>query len=75
MNVERRHNLRVGEVVCDGAWHPHLVDGQVGVWCDHGARGEVNALSHQVATDATFLALETCSQRLQRPTRLLHSLA
>ena len=35
VNVEWCHNLWVGEVVCDGAWHPHLVDGQVGVRGDH----------------------------------------
>lgn len=62
VDVEGSDNLRVGQVVCDGAWHSHLVDGQVRIGCDHRACRKVNSFPHQVATDATLFALQASAQ-------------
>mmetsp|Transcript_9852 Transcript_9852/g.28938 ORF Transcript_9852/g.28938 Transcript_9852/m.28938 type:complete len:381 (-) Transcript_9852:863-2005(-) len=69
-HVERRHHLGVGEGRGDGPRHAHLVDGQVGVRGDHGARGKVHTLAHEVAAHAPVLALEPLGDGLEGSPRL-----
>lgn len=49
----------------DSRSNTDLVDLQVGVGRDDGASREVDALAHEVATDAALLALETLRDRLE----------
>jgi len=74
LDVERRNDLRVGQRGRDGARHAHLLDREVGVGCDDGARREVDALPHQVAAHAPVLPLQPLGNRLERPPRLGGSL-
>mmetsp|Transcript_1000 Transcript_1000/g.3038 ORF Transcript_1000/g.3038 Transcript_1000/m.3038 type:complete len:406 (+) Transcript_1000:3481-4698(+) len=70
LEVEGRHDLRVGERRGDGPRHAHLVDGQIRVRRDHCARAEVHALAHEVAAHAAVLALEALRDGLERAPRL-----
>jgi len=56
VDVEGGDELWEGHVLGDGARHADLVDGQVGVGCDDGARAKVDALAHQVAAHSALLA-------------------
>ena len=71
VDVEGRDELGKGHVLRNGARHTHLVDGQVGVGRDDGARAEVDTLSHEVAADAALFALEARSYGLERAAALL----
>ena len=55
--VVRRDDLRDGEVERDCARHAELVQREIRVGRDDRTRGEVNALSHQVAAYAALLRL------------------
>ena len=52
--VEGRDRLWEREVERDRPGHAELVDADVGVAGDDGARGEVDALAHEVAADAAL---------------------
>jgi len=42
-----------------------LIELEAGIWSDDGSRGEVNSLSHQVASQSSFLSLESRSESSQ----------
>ena len=69
VDVEGSDDLGVGERGRDGARHAHLVDGEVRIGRDDGARREVDALAHEVAADAALLALQPLRDRLERAAR------
>ena len=74
VNVEGSHNLREGEVLCNGAGHAHLINLQVGVGRDDCTGREVHPLPHQVPSHSPLLALQPLLDRLQWPSTTLDSL-
>ena len=64
VNVERRHDFRKREILCDRSWHADRIDGQIGVGRDDGARREVDSLAHEIAANATLFALQPLLDRL-----------
>jgi len=69
VDVEGRDDLGVRQVAGNGARDANLVDGEVRVAGDDRARGEVDALPHQVAAHAPLLALEPLRDGLERAAR------
>lgn len=47
---------------------------QIGIGGNDGTCTEINTFAHKVATDATFLALQSLANGFERPPRLLRSL-
>mmetsp|Transcript_26622 Transcript_26622/g.66902 ORF Transcript_26622/g.66902 Transcript_26622/m.66902 type:complete len:605 (+) Transcript_26622:2725-4539(+) len=71
VDVERRHDLRVGEVDGDRARYTNLVDADVGIGRDDRTRREIHTFSHEVAANSTFLAAQTLPDALQHTAALL----
>jgi hypothetical protein len=65
--VAGRDGLGKGEVERDRPGHAQLVDADVGVARDDGARGKVDALAHEVTAHAPALALEARADGLDGP--------
>lgn len=54
VNIKRRDDFWKCHIGCDGSWHTHLVDLQVGVWGDDSSGRKVHTLAHEVTTDSAF---------------------
>ena len=73
-DVVRRHSFRICQISRYAVRHSDLVQVQVGISSDDGTSGEIHTLSHQVASETPFFALQTGSDRLHRTTGLLQRL-
>jgi hypothetical protein len=73
-DIVRRDALRVSEGPRDRIGHADFVEVDVRIAGDDGARGEVDALTHQVAPQPAFLAFQARADRLDRPSTLLQGL-
>ena len=70
MNVRPGDALRIREDLGHVDRHGHLVDAQVGVGRNDGARAKVDALAAQVAAEAALLALQTLAKAARELLRL-----
>ena len=59
IDVVRRHGFRIRHVQRDGPRNSELVEHQVWIGRNDGTRREIHALTHQVASNSTRLALQT----------------
>ena len=57
--VVRRHRLRIRHVERDGPRNSEFIQHEVRIGRNDGTRREIDALTHQVTSDATSLTLET----------------
>ena len=74
VNIEGCHNLWIGQILCDGSRHTHLINGQVRIWRDDGTSWEVDTFTHEVTTDTSLLGFQTLWDGFQRATRFLGGL-
>lgn len=75
LHVERCHNLWDSQVLSDGTRHSHLINFQVGVWCNHCSGREVHSLSHEITSHTSLFTLQSLLDRLQRTPPSLESLS
>ena len=57
VDIERSHDLRKGEVLCDRSGYSDLIDPEVRVRGDYSTSWEINTFSHQVSSDPSFFTL------------------
>jgi hypothetical protein len=65
LSVSRGHTDRDGQFLCNLGWHTNFVHAEVWIWGDDRPSTEVDTLTGQVATESSFLPLESLSERLE----------